>query len=83
MNIKKLFLYLLIASVAVSSLVGIFVILFGNFGEFEVKVLLTTLTIMVTSILRLACGALLESNRRPLCRWPVSFFPSRRPLYGW
>ena len=63
MNLKRLFLYLLIASVGFSALVGIGVILFGNFGEFEFRVLMTTLTITVTSILGLACGAYLETKR--------------------
>jgi hypothetical protein len=62
-NLKKFFLYLLIASVAFSALLGIGVILFGDFGEFEIKILLTTLTITVTSILGLACGAYLETGR--------------------
>jgi hypothetical protein len=60
---KILFLYVLIISVAVGSLLGIAILIFGNFGEFEVKVLLTTLTVTVTSILGLACGAYLESGR--------------------
>jgi hypothetical protein len=63
MNIRKLFLYLLIASVSISTLIGVGVLLFGNFGNFEVRVLMTTLTITVTSILGLACGAYLESGR--------------------
>jgi hypothetical protein len=63
MNIRKLFLYLLIASVAVSAVIGIVVIVLGDFGEFETRVLLTTLTITVTSILGLACGACLEAGR--------------------
>ncbi len=64
LNLKKFFLYLLIASVAFSALVGIGVILFGNdFGEFETKILLTALTVTVTSILGLACGAFLETKR--------------------
>ncbi len=63
MNIKRLFLYLLIGSVAISALIGIVVILIGNFGELETKVLLTTLTVTVTSILGLACGAYLETGR--------------------
>lgn len=66
MNTKRLFLYILIASVSVSALIGIVVILLGNFGEFETKVLLTTGTITVTSILGLACGAYLEVKR---VRW--------------
>lgn len=63
MNLKRVFLYLLITSVAVSALLGIGVILFGNFGELEVRVLMTTLTVTVTSILGLACGAYFETGR--------------------
>lgn len=63
MNSKKLFLYLLIASVGASALIGVGVILFGNFGEFETKILLTALTVTVTSILGLACGACLEARK--------------------
>ena len=62
MDLRKLFLYTLIASVAFCTLIGIVVILFGQFGEFETKVLLTTLTVAVTSILGLACGAYYESR---------------------
>lgn len=63
LNLKKLFLYLLIASVAFSALMGIGVILLGNFGQTESKILLTTFIITVTSILGLACGAYLETKR--------------------
>jgi len=63
LNLKKFFLYLLIGSVALSALLGIGVILFGDFGEFEIKILLTTLTVTITSILGLACGACLEAKR--------------------
>jgi hypothetical protein len=62
-NTKRAFLYLLIASVAMSAAIGIVVLIFGNFGDFEIKVLLTTVTVTVTSILGLACGAYLESGR--------------------
>jgi hypothetical protein len=62
-NLKKIFLYLLIGSVALSAVIGIGVMLFGNFGEFEIKVLLTTMTVTITSILGLACGAYLETGR--------------------
>lgn len=55
---------MLIASVSVSALLGIFVILFGDFGEIEVKILMTTVTITCTSILGLACGAYFETGRR-------------------
>lgn len=63
MNLRRLFLYLLIASVGLSAVIGIGVILFGNFGSIEVRVLFTTLTVTVTSIFGLACGAYLETNR--------------------
>jgi hypothetical protein len=63
MNSRRLFLYLLIASVGLSALIGIGVLLFGNFGSIEVRVLFTTLTVTVTSIFGLACGAYLESGR--------------------
>lgn len=63
MNLKRLFLYLLIASVAVSAVLGIGVLLVGEFGELSVRVLMTTLTVTVTSILGLACGAYYESGR--------------------
>jgi hypothetical protein len=63
LNLKKIFLYLLIGSVAVSALLGIGVILFGNFGDTEAKILLTTLTVTITSILGLACGAFYETGR--------------------
>lgn len=66
LNLKKFFLYLLIASVALSAILGIGVILFGDFGEFEMKILLTTLTITMTSILGLACGAYLETKGRKI-----------------
>ncbi len=63
LNLRRLFLYVLIVSVAVSALIGIGVLLFGDFGEFETKILLTTLTVTVTSVLGLACGACLEAGR--------------------
>jgi hypothetical protein len=63
MNLRKFFLYSLIVSVVVSALLGIGVVLFGDFGDIEVRVLMTTFTITCTSILGLACGAYLESGR--------------------
>jgi hypothetical protein len=63
MNLRRLFLYLLIASIGLSALIGIGVLLFGNFGSIEVRVLFTTLTVTVTSIFGLACGAYLETGR--------------------
>ena len=63
LNVKKTFLYTLIGSVVISALLGILVILSGEFGEFQARVLMTTLTVVGTSILGLACGAFLESPK--------------------
>lgn len=63
---KRIFLYSLIASVTVSAVLGIVVILLGDYGETEVRILLTTLTITAMSILGLACGAYYETERAAL-----------------
>jgi len=63
MTTKRLFLYLFIASVLLSAIIGIGVMLFGDFGEFETKIMMTTLTVTVTSVLGLACGACLEAGK--------------------
>jgi hypothetical protein len=63
MNLRKFFLYTLIVSVAISALFGIGALLLGSFGDTEIKILLTTLTISCTSILGLACGAYFETGR--------------------
>ncbi len=60
---KKTALWLLIASVAISAVLGIWAILSGEFGELQARVLLTTLTITGASILGLACGAYWETGR--------------------
>lgn len=63
MTTKRLFLYLFIASVLLSAIIGIGVMLFGDFGEFETKIMMTTLTVTVTSVLGLACGACIEAGK--------------------
>ena len=63
LNLKKFFLYLLIFSIALSALMGIWAIVSGEFGELQGKILATTTTVVGTSILGLACGAFLESPR--------------------
>lgn len=65
-NLRRLFLNALIVSVGLSAVIGIGVILFGDFGNFEVRVLMTTLTVTVTSIFGLACGAYLETRKARL-----------------
>ncbi|HQU93993.1 MAG TPA: bZIP transcription factor [Pyrinomonadaceae bacterium] len=61
-NFRRIFLIALIASVAISAVLGIGVILLGNFGYIEIRVLMTTFTITVMSICGLACGAYLEQE---------------------
>lgn len=61
--LKKLFLYALIGSVSVSAVLGILVILIGDFGEFEGRILLTSLTISGASLCGLSCGAALDAKR--------------------
>ena len=63
MQLRRLFLYLLIGSVGLSALIAIGVLLFGDFGEVEIRVLMTTWTLTVTSVFGLACGAYLDSGR--------------------
>lgn len=74
LNVKKIFLYLLIGSITLSALMGIWAILSGEFGELQGKILLTTLTVVGTSILGLACGSFLESSRSK--NSPLKIVPS-------
>lgn len=77
MNLKRLFVYLFIASVATCALLGICVLLFGEFGEFELKILLTAFNVTCTSILELACGAYFDSKgARGICHFQASLFRS-------
>lgn len=59
-DLRRIFLISLIASVATSSIIGIGVLLIGNFGGIEVRVLMTTMVITIVSVLGLACGAYIE-----------------------
>jgi len=63
LQLKRLFLYLLILSVCLSALTGIVVLLAGDFGWMQVRILLTTVTLTAASICGLACGALWERGR--------------------
>lgn len=62
MSPKKIALWFLIISVSLSALLGIFTILSGTFGDFEGRVILTTVTISAASICAHAAGALWESQ---------------------
>ncbi|REJ75500.1 MAG: hypothetical protein DWQ47_08485 [Acidobacteria bacterium] len=67
---KRLFLFSLIASVALCAVIGIAVIILGNFGELEQKILLTTFTVTCMSILGLACGPAYETERGRIVATP-------------
>ncbi|QDV45966.1 hypothetical protein Enr13x_58700 [Stieleria neptunia] len=54
-SLKKPLLYLLIGSVLLSALLGIVLVLRGNWGWLEVRVILTTVIIAVASVCGLAC----------------------------
>lgn len=60
---KRLWLKILIASVAISAALGIYALLAGDFGETEVRILLSSLTVSATSILSMACGVTWERRR--------------------
>jgi hypothetical protein len=62
MSPKKIALWFLIISVSLSALLGIFAILSGTLGDFEGRIILTTITISAASICALAAGALWESH---------------------
>jgi len=82
MNLKRIFLYILVASVALSAVIGIGVILFGSFGEFESRVLMTTFTVTCTSILGLACGAYYESKHARNLPFAGIFFSIAAAVLG-
>ncbi len=58
--LEKWALKVLIVSVGTSALLGVIALLTGEFGESQVKVLFTAMTVAGASIIGLACGAALE-----------------------
>src|SRR5262245_47378367 len=60
MRPQRIFLYTLVVSVIASALLGIAALLGGGFGDYELKIVLTTVTIALGSVLGLACGVGLE-----------------------
>lgn len=62
-SIKRVFLTSLIVSLSISAAVAIFVFLFGNFGETQIHLLLTTLTIGGYSLTGL-CSSVLYDKRK-------------------
>ena len=68
--LKQTLLRTLIGALILSALIGIYAFLFGDFGETEVKILLTTLTISYFSVTSLACAAAFEKKKLPLLSVP-------------
>ncbi|MAF37056.1 hypothetical protein CL622_08135 [archaeon] len=62
-TIKKMFLISLIISLSIGAILGIVIFLIGNFGEIQLNILLTTLTIGGFSLTGLCCATLLEKKR--------------------
>lgn len=62
-NTRKLFLILLISSLSFSALIAIFVFLFGDLGELEMRLLFTTLTIGGYSLTGL-CSSVLKDKKK-------------------
>ena len=58
---KKYFLRTLVVALSISALIGIFIFLFGDFGETEFRILLTTLTIGCYSLTGL-CSATIQNR---------------------
>lgn len=68
--LKRTLLWTLIGALILSALIGIYAFLFGNFGDTEVKILLTTLAVSYFSVTSLACAAAFEKKRAPLLTIP-------------
>jgi hypothetical protein len=62
-DIKKIFLKTLIVSLSATGLLGIFIFLFGKFGETEGRLLLTTLSIGGCSLTGLCCSTIYPSEK--------------------
>jgi hypothetical protein len=73
-SVKRLLLYLVVGTLVLAALVGIYVLLFGTFGKTEEKILLTTLSISYFSVTSLACAAAWEKGRHALLSVPGFFF---------
>jgi len=68
-RVGKIFLYSLILSVGFASFLGIMVLLSLSFGDVQIKVLLSTLSISGASLCGFAAGMSLEKNRIKILGW--------------
>ena len=62
-SLKQIFLRTLVVAVVASASIGIYVFLFGDFGDTEVRILMTTLNISYFSVTSLACAAAFEGRK--------------------
>jgi hypothetical protein len=63
MQLKRTFLLGVIGSLSLAAFLGIWVFLFGNFGDIEAKIILTTLTTALVSLTSLGAAVVLERGR--------------------
>ena len=63
MEIKKSALKVTIGFLILTAIFSIWIVLLGEFGDFEIRVLLTTLSISLASMCAMACGAHIEKTK--------------------
>lgn len=63
MQLKRTFLLGVIGSLSLAALLGIWAFLFGNFGDTEFKIIMTTLTAALFSMTSLGAAVVLERGR--------------------
>lgn len=63
MEIKKSALKVTIGFLILTAIFSIWIVLLGEFGDFEIRVLLTTLSISMASMCAMACGAHIEKTK--------------------
>ncbi|NOZ23347.1 MAG: hypothetical protein GXP25_19915 [Planctomycetes bacterium] len=61
---KRIALYSLIVALVISALIGIYALLHGEFDWFEMRILLTSVTISGGSMCSLACASLAETRKK-------------------
>jgi hypothetical protein len=62
-SLTKVLLAALIVALSLSALIGIYIFIVGDFGEMEIKTLITTLSLSFFSITSLGCTVVLERRR--------------------
>ncbi|HIQ22676.1 MAG TPA: hypothetical protein EYH34_15735 [Planctomycetes bacterium] len=62
-SLRSVLLATLIGALVISALTGICILVVGDFGDRQVKILLTTLSVAYFSVTALACAAVLERKR--------------------